>query len=67
MFVTVIGSRQYRSNGKRSLVSGRLIDAEYQNDFGVWKKVKNWSRIEEIDALMSAHPATVQHNRARPN
>lgn len=44
----IIGDRQYRTNGTKSHISGRLMSVEYQDDFGMWRRVKNVSRREEV-------------------
>lgn len=50
----LIGNRRYRTDGRKSDVSGRLLKVEYQNDFGAWRNVKNISRREEVLNLMEA-------------
>ena len=44
----VLGNRQYRTDGKKSPISGRLLNVEYQNDFGMWKRVRNVSHREQV-------------------
>lgn len=48
----LIGNRHYRTDGRKSDVSGRLLMVEYRNGLGFWKTVKNVSRREEVLNLM---------------
>jgi len=47
-YLFFIGARQYRTDGRKSAISGRLLNVEYQSTPGVWKNVKNVSRREEV-------------------
>lgn len=44
----LIDGRLYQTDGKRSEVSGRLVDVRYLRDDGGWREVKNVTRCEEI-------------------
>lgn len=52
----VISGREriYRTDGRKSKISGRLMQVEYLDRFGNWKTVKNPSTIYLVQNEMEA-------------
>jgi len=56
-----VEGREYRTDGRKSPISGRLLIVESRRDDGTWRAVRNVSTRERILNLLEGQPEPCKH------